>query len=106
MYFAEVRHFEEIFRQGEQPSAPPQRTSKMSRVAATPSRPSNWQSFRKRSSMAPGRSAAARPAPSPRTSSSPTPRSCASRRNRLSRGRRLSGGVCRTRPQMRAWKAP
>ena len=53
MYFAEVRHFEEIFRQGEPPPAAPISNSNSSRTA-TPSRPRSWLTSRSRSSTPPG----------------------------------------------------
>ena len=56
MYFAEVRHFEEIFRQGEQPpGGRSSSNSSNSRAARTPSRPKSWPSCRSRSSTPPGR---------------------------------------------------
>ncbi len=60
MYFAEVRPFDEIFRQGEQPSGGSSEQEE-GRRGATGSRPANWRSFRSRSSTAPGSSSVARP---------------------------------------------
>jgi hypothetical protein len=51
MFFAEVRHFEEIFRQGEQP---PSESSESEQQGGNASRPLSSPSSRSKSSTAPG----------------------------------------------------
>ena len=54
MFFAEVRPFEEIFRQGEQPPSGSAENEEQEGGRATPSEPTSWPSCRSRSSTAPG----------------------------------------------------
>ncbi len=116
MYFAEVRHFEEIFRQGQQPTEEQMRNNnnsnnKASKAARTPRKPNGSRNCKSRSSMAPGKSSAARPAISQRTNSKKTCSFCWnrsfppwSRRPRLRKNCRMksrsrtsikSGSTCR-----------
>jgi len=78
MYFAEVRPFEEIFRQGEQPpsgSADEEQDGQGDNAGL----PTSWQSYKRKSSTRPGKWSGARPWANRPTSSPRTARSYKSR---------------------------
>ena len=54
MFFAEVRHFEEIFRQGEQPPSGSAENEQEQQQGQRPGGRASWPSSRRRSSTAPG----------------------------------------------------